>query len=390
MEHKPLSAPPRFTITCQACGARVPAEPWTWKHECGGTLQLDVAVDAARFTACRDGAGRRLARFAPVLPLRHAPETAIGDTPLSFEDIDGVRVALKLEYLNPAGSFKDRGAYVTVSRCAELRFDSIVVDSSGNAGVATAFMGRRLGLKVDVFLPASTPEGKKRLLYLLGATLHECKGDRMAVHAAALGAARGGAAYAGHWWQPYFAHGVKTMAYEVVEELDRIDMVFAPVGAGTVILGLHRGFSELMAAGAIATMPRLVAAQASGFSPVCADLGTEPGGDERSHLADAIAIADPPRRREMAAIVRQTGGFGVVVSDPDITSALRWLTDRGYIVEPTSAVPVAALFKAMGDGSILAGSTVLIPLTGTGMKVLDELDEVAGGTLQTRPEPREG
>jgi threonine synthase len=387
MEHKPPSAPPRFTITCQACGARVPAEPWTWKHACGGTLGLDVAVDAARTRACRDNAGLRLARFAPVLPLRHAPATAIGDTPLSLEEVDGVRVAFKLEYLNPGGSFKDRGAYVTVSRCAELGFDSIVVDSSGNAGVATAFMGRRLGLKVDVFLPSSTPDGKKRLLRLLGAALHEVEGDRMAVHAAALGAVRGGAVYAGHWWQPYFAHGVKTMAYEVVEELGRIDMVFAPVGAGTVILGLHRGFVELHSAGLLATMPRLVAAQAAGYAPVCAELGIASEQDQRSHLADAIAIADPPRRGEMAAVVRQTGGFGVVVNDPDITAALRWLTDRGYIVEPTSAVPVAALFKAMRDGSVMPGSTVLIPLTGTGMKVLDELDEVAGGTPHTRCVP---
>jgi len=349
-----------------------------------------VAVDAARIRDCRENAGRRLARFAPVLPLRHPPATAIGDTPLTFEEVDGVRVAFKLEYLNPGGSFKDRGAYVTVSRCAEMGFDSIVVDSSGNAGVATAYMGRRLGLNADVFLPSSTPDGKKRLLRLLGATLHEVEGDRMAVHVAALGAVHGGAAYAGHWWNPYFAHGVKTMAYEVVEELGRIDMVFTPVGAGTVILGLHRGFTELRSTGLLATMPRLVAVQAAGYAPVCAELGIVSEQDERSHMADAIAIADPPRRREMATIVRQTGGFGVVVSDPDITAALRWLTSRGYIVEPTRAVPVAALFKAMGDGSVLAGSTVLIPLTATGMKVLDELDEVAGGTHRTRSMPPTG
>jgi threonine synthase len=348
-----------------------------------------VAVDAAQIRACRDNAARRLARFAPVLPLRHPPATTIGDTPLSFEEVDGIRVAFKLEYLNPGGSFKDRGAYVTVSRCAELGFDSIVVDSSGNAGVATAFMGRRLGLTVDVFLPASTPDGKKRLLRLLGATLHEVAGDRMTVHAAALDAVHGGAAYAGHWWQPYFAHGVKTMAYEVVEELGHIDMVFAPVGAGTVILGLHRGFAELHAAGLVATMPQLVAAQAAGFSPVCVELGIPSMQEQRSHLADAIAITDPPRKREMAAVVRLTGGFGVVVSDPDITAALRWLADRGYIVEPTSAVPVAALFKAMADSRVSPGSTVLIPLTGTGMKVLDELDEVVGASLHTPPMPPE-
>jgi len=369
---------PGFSITCQACGARLPSDEWTWRHACGGTLQLDVDVDAARVNASRSSTVRGLARFAPVLPLRHTPPTPIGDTPLSLEVVEGVRVAFKLDYLNPCGSFKDRGAYVTVARLAELGFNSLVIDSSGNAGVATACMGRRLGLRVDVFLPSSTPEGKKRLLRLLGAGLHEVEGDRMAVHAAALAATRGKAAYAGHWWQPYFAHGVKTMAYEAVEGLGRINMVFAPVGAGTVLLGLHRGFTELRSAGLMANMPRLVAAQAEGYAPVCADLGVEPEHDERSHLADAIAIADPPRRREMARVVRETGGFGVVVSDLEIEAVLSWLTDRGYIVEPTSAVPVAAFFKALGDGSVTPGTTVLIPLTGTGMKVLDELVHIAG------------
>ncbi len=377
MQHASHSfAPPYFAIRCQACSALVPAEPWTWRHDCGGTLQLHVAADTTRVAACRESAARDLTRFAPVLPLQRMPPTAIGDTLLSVEEVDGVRIALKLEYLNPCGSFKERGAYVTVARCAELGFGSVVVDSSGNAGVATAYMGRRFGLKVDVFLPSSTPEGKKRLLRLLGAMLHEVDGDRMAVHAAALGTVGADAAYAGHWWNPYFAHGVKTMAYEVVEEIGRIDMVFAPVGAGTVILGLHCGFAELQRAACLAAMPRLVAVQAAGYSPVCAELGVQPFTAERSRLADAIAIADPPRRREIAQAVRESGGFGVVVGDNDISTALHWLTARGYIVEPTSAAPMAALFSCIREGRVARGSTVLVPLTGTGMKVLDELEAV--------------
>jgi threonine synthase len=286
-----------------------------------------------------------------------------------------VRVGIKLEYLNPGGSFKDRGAYVTVARCAELGFDSVVVDSSGNAGVAIALMGLRLGIAVDVFLPRSTPEGKKQLLRVLRARLHEIDGDRMAVHAATLELASAGAAYAGHWWNPYFAHGVKTMAYEATEQMPLIEFVFAPVGAGTVLLGLHTGFSELASIEVIAAMPRLVAVQAAGYSPVCAELGVSEHDGEVSLLADGIAIAEPPRRSEIAAAVNQTSGFGVVVNDQEIAHSLAWLTSRGYVVEPTSAVPLAALMRCIRDGRVPHGSTVLLPLTGTGMKVLDELVE---------------
>ena len=368
---------PSFTITCRTCGDTVPAEPWVWRHSCGGTLRLDISPDTARVTACDSAPQRRMARFAPVLPLRDAPATAIGDTPLVMEDIDGVRVGIKMENLNPGGSFKDRGAYVTVARCAELGFKSIVVDSSGNAGVAIALMGLRLGIGVDVFLPCSTPEGKKLLLRVLRAKLHEIDGDRMAVHAATLDyAASTGAAYAGHWWNPYFAHGVKTMAYEFAEQLPSPDFVFAPVGAGTVLLGLYTGYSELLSAGAIPRIPRLVAVQAAGFSPVCAELGVAAPEGEHSHLADGIAIAAPPRKPEIAAAVRETGGFGLVVTDAEIASALVWLARKGYVVEPTSAVPLAALVRCIRDGRVPQGSTALLPLTGTGMKVLEELEEV--------------
>ncbi|MBN1152935.1 MAG: pyridoxal-phosphate dependent enzyme [Dehalococcoidia bacterium] len=365
--------PPQFTITCQKCGEAISAETWQWRHSCEGTLRLDVAVDASRVAAC-GSPQRGMVRFGPVLPLCTVTETAVGDTPLQVENYEGVRIGMKLEYLNPGGSFKDRGAYVTVARLVELGYEAIVVDSSGNAGVAMALMGRRFGLRVSVFLPCSTPEGKKSLLRVLGAALHEVEGDRMSVHTATLAYAEAsGAAYAGHWFNPYFAHGVKTMAYEAVTQLADIDYAFCPVGAGTVLLGLHTGFDELRGAH-VTVRPRLVAVQAAGYSPVSERLGVAGLSGQRSHLADGIAIAAPPREREIAAAVHDTGGFGAIVGDTEIAQALTWLIARGYIVEPTSAVALAALFKSIRNGLVPKGSTVLLPLTGTGMKVLDHLE----------------
>ncbi len=365
--------PPLFTITCRKCGHNVPSEPWAWRHQCGGMLDLKLAqvTAAVRATAVRPGKG--MARFAPVLPLHSTPDAPIGDTPLVIDEIAGVSVGFKLEYLNPGGSFKDRGAYVTVSRCAELGFESIVVDSSGNAGVSLALMGRRLGIAVDVFLPRSTPEGKRRLLHILGATVHEIDGDRMQVQRETLAFVESGAAYAGHWWNPYFAHGVKTIAYEASAEMPQPDYVFAPVGAGTMLLGLYTGYSELLSAGQLRTIPKLVAVQASGYCPVASDLRSAHFTTTASHLADGIAIADPPRRQEIVDAVIATDGFGMLVTDDEIAAALQWLLSRGYLVEPTSAVPLAALLRCVREGQVCPGQLVLVPLTGTGMKVLPEL-----------------
>ncbi|MCK5212870.1 MAG: pyridoxal-phosphate dependent enzyme [Dehalococcoidia bacterium] len=381
MSKQAARTPPDFTLTCHSCGEVVPSEPWEWKHSCGSPLDISVDIDKHRFRSCHEPDVIGIARFAPVLPLRSVPVTAIGDSPILTEDVDGVRVTFMLEYLNPSGSFKDRGAYITVARCAEMGFDSIVVDSSGNAGVAIARMGLRLGINVDVFLPESTPNGKKRLMRMLGARLHEVNGDRMRVHAATLAAAEQGAAYVGHWFNPYFLHGTKTIAYEAFEQMDEIDFAVAPVGAGTVLLGLDLGFSELQAADMLHTVPRLVAAQASGFNPVCTWLGVAETMAQASHLADGIAIANPPRLLQIADAVKRTGGFGETVADDGIASALRWLVARGYVVEPTSAVPFAAALAAIRDRRIPAGSSVLIPLSGTGMKVLDELTEIVSHPL---------
>jgi threonine synthase len=366
--------PPAYTITCDACGQTVPVEPWLWKHSCGGTLSLKVNTDADRIRATWTSHGR-LARFAPVLPLRNAPETAAGDTPVLHEDIDGLRVAFKLEYLNPGGSFKDRGAYVAIGRCSELGITSITIDSSGNAGVSMTRTALRNGIGVEVFLPLSTPRGKKALLRMLGAQVQEIAGDRMAVHEAALAAVRDLKAYVGHWYNPYFLEGVKTMGYEAVEQMPHIDFVFCPVGAGTAILGLYKGFAEMAAAGMLPQMPRFVAVQAAGFSPVADALGAR-ASDHSSTLADGIAIASPPRRAQIVDAVRSTGGFGVTVNDSAIRDALRLLISRGYIVEPTSAVPLAGLRQATEKGMVPSGSSILIPLTGTGMKALDELAEL--------------
>lgn len=371
-----LQSPPSFTITCRKCGTIVPSEPWSWRHQCGGTLDLNLSNVTAAVTAAATRTGAGLTRFAPVIPLQSAPDTSIGDTPLAIEDMHGVRLGLKLEHLSPGGSFKDRGAYVTVARCVELGVKSIVVDSSGNAGVSIAMVARRMGIGVDVFLPRSTPEGKRQLLRILGARLHEVDGDRMQVQEETLVFAEAGAAYAGHWWNPYFAHGVKTMAYETSAEMPLPDYVFAPVGAGTVLLGLHTGYSELLSAGHIPTIPRLIAVQAAGYCPIASDLGAPDGAAKTAHLADGIAIADPPRRQQIVDAVVATDGFGIVVNDDDIAAALSWLLHRGYIVEPTSAVPLAGLMHCIREGRVTGGQQVLVPLTGTGMKVLPELAHV--------------
>ncbi len=263
-------------------------------------------------------------------------------------------IGLKLEFLNPGGSFKDRGAYVTVARCAELDFPSIVVDSSGNAGLAVALMGLRFGVKVDVFLPRSTPDGKKQLLRVLRARMHEVDGDRMAVHGATLEyAASTGAAYAGHWWNPYFAHGVKTMAYEAADQMPPSitrSCRWAPAPCSSALNRLLRaGLRRLHG-----IMPRLSrcrrpatprSAQSGRAAPVGARI--------------TLAYASPSRTRR--------AGWDSTPSDKPTasaggrrrrhTAALAWLAGRGRS-RADKCSPLAGLMRAMQNGRVPKGSSV--------------------------------
>lgn len=362
-----------FSVVCRHCGEETRSDEWRWRHECGGTLDILFDLRGKHFLQLIDEGEQNLRRYAQLLPLQGLPPVHQGWTPIARRSIGGIEVNFKLEYLSIGGSFKDRGAYVSVARAKELGAKGIIVDSSGNAGIGFSLMGLLSGLDVSVFIPKHAPAGKKKLLRLLKATVREIEGDRMDVNRAALAAAQAGLLYVGHWWNPYFIEGVKTIAYEAYEQVGSVDFVVAPVGSGTMLLGLHKGYADLGELGAVNAMPSFIAVQTYGYSTICEDLGGKPPAAPSSKLADGIAIADPPRRRQISDAVTKTGGHCAVVGDEEIRQALVELIELGFVVEPTSATAYAALQQCVKTGHIKAGARVLLPLTGSGLKLVDEL-----------------
>jgi threonine synthase len=362
-----------FSVVCRRCGEKIRSDEWRWRDECGGTIDILFDLHGKQFPHLIDKGEQSLRRYAQLLPVQTLPPIHQGWTPIVKRSINEVEVNFKLEYLSAGGSFKDRGAYVSVARAKELGAQGIIVDSSGNAGIGFSLMGLLSGIDVSVFIPKHAPEGKRKLLRLLKATVRETEGDRMDVNRAALAAEQPEFVYVGHWWNPYFIEGVKTIAYEAYEQVGIVDFVVAPVGSGTMLLGLHKGYAELRELRALNEMPSFVAVQACGYSTICEDLGGKPPTAPRSKLADGIAIADPPRRCQIGDAVRKTSGHCVVVGDEEIRQALVELIDLGFVVEPTSASAYAALRQYVKAGHIKAGARVLLPLTGSGLKLTDEL-----------------
>jgi len=363
-------------VVCWNCGKEARRDEWRWQDDCGGAFDIILDLQSRKFTELIDAKEENIRRYAQFLPVEGLLSVHQGWTPIVKKKISGVEVNFKLEYLSLGGSFKDRGAYVSVAKAKELGATGIIVDSSGNAGISFSLMALLSGIAIDVFVPKHAPEGKKNLLRLLQANVHEIDGDRMEVNREAIKAEREGLVYVGHWWNPYFIEGEKTMAYEAYEQIGGVDYVVVPVGSGTILLGLYKGYQELVELQALNKVPEIIAVQACGYSEICKELGARKECVTKSKLADGIAITNPPRREQIVEAVKRTNGHGIIVDDEEIKEPLVELRKLGFIVEPTSATAYAALEQSIKEGFIKPKSKVLLPLTGSGLKLVDELIEI--------------
>jgi len=309
-------------------------------------------------------AGRGVWRYRADLRVSGDPVSlGEGSTPLMAYD----RFLLKLEGLSPTGSFKDRGAATAITAARARGARTVVEDSSGNAGSAIAAYAAAAGLKARIFTPDDIVPAKARAIQALGADLVRISGPRSAVTAAALDAASH--AYdVGHARDDTFLEGVKTIAFELYEELgDRLTDVVTPVGQGTVLIGLAAGFADLVTAGVLAAPPRLHGAQSEACAPLVrgSNLGRPAPVVPLPSIADGVRIAEPTRAERSYAAVRYSGGRWIAVSEDAIERAWRRAALDGLLMEPTSAVALAAAHKL----NLPAGSVVII--TGSGLKAVE-------------------
>ncbi|MCD6085086.1 MAG: pyridoxal-phosphate dependent enzyme [Desulfurococcales archaeon] len=352
---------------CPKCGFVDSLRKYFWRcPKCGGPLDI---MYRPRWEPIE---GRRgMMRYLKALPPIGAHVTlGEGGTPTIVRDVAGIKVWFKLEYLNPTGSFKDRGASLAISLASELGFERVVEDTSGNTGIAVTAYSRIRGLDVTIVMPETAPQGKKILCKLLGANIIEAKSRGRAAKKV-MDLINSKTFYVAHTWSPLFIEAAKTLAYEVYENGFRGNAVIVPVGSGGLMLGIYRGFRDLVNWGLLDCIPKIIAVQGTSVAPLYEEVhGSPPSTTTSSDLADGIMVPNPPRLKELKETVLESRGDVVLVDNDDIVGALRELLHSGFIVEPTSAAPYAALVKAVEAGLIGRGDEVLIPLTGSGLKTL--------------------
>ena len=371
-------------LICTRCSTWTPASPSSSRcPTCQGPL---IWHGGERFQRSMiDPAFPGVWRYWQGMPRSPDDAVTLGEpmTPLVPVTINRSTALAKLDGLLPTGSFKDRGATQLVSFLKAERVKRIVEDSSGNAAASMAGYAARARIGCEVYAPAAASPGKLVQAAAFGAKVTRIEGNRDDVARAAESAAEiPGNAYATHNWHPFFIEGVKTWAYEVWEQLGFAvpDVVVAPAGSGSVVLGAWRAFSSLYASGEIDAIPRIFAAQAA----ACAPLVTALTHDQEetvpftrtASLAEGIMIANPVRGRELLTALRGSRGGAIAVTEDELTTALLDLARQGIYVEPTSAVAAAGYRKLITEGRLSSTARTVLVLTGNGLKATSAIEEL--------------
>jgi threonine synthase len=301
-----------------------------------------------------------------------------GGTPLVdapyLSERTGARVLLKLEGLNPTGSFKDRGMTLAISKAVEEGTKAVICASTGNTSAAAAAYAARAGLVCAVVIPeGQVALGKLAQALIHGARVVPVRGNFDAALGVVLELGERGGVTIVNSMNPYRIDGQKTAAFEVVDALgDAPDVHCIPVGNALNIGAYWRGYLESERA---QRKPRMLGWQARGAAPLVV-------GEPFPHpetIATAIRIGNPANWAGAIAARDESGGHIGAVTDDEIIDAYRLLASaEGCFVEPASAAAVAGLLKATEEGLIDADETVVCTLTGHGLKdperAIDEVD----------------
>jgi len=372
-----------YKLVCISCGEEYPYSQIIYRcSRCGDLLECRIEpgrVFSLLSLPCRV---QSMWRYRELLPgfFREVVTLEEGYTRLvkaeRLAKILGVReLYVKMEGLNPTGSFKDRGMSVGVSMAKTLGARRVVCASTGNTSASLAAYASRAGLRCSVYIPeGKIALGKLFQARMFGAEIYQVRGSfdealKMVLETA------GTQAYILNSVNPWRIEGQKTAAFELWEQTGgRTDyFVVLPVGNSGNIAAYWKGFKELLENGLISEAPRLIGVQAEGASPIVEAVSRQldylPQWSNPETIATAIRIGRPINWKKGVRAIRESGGTAVRVSDEEILSALRLLASvEGIATEPAGSAPIAAVRKLVEDGKLGQDDRVICIATGNMLK----------------------
>jgi len=355
-----------YEILCVRCSRRTSNTLAYRCEHCGGILQVRINKDFSVKDIIKEEYSLwRYRNFYPYINEDSIISLGEGLTPHIKFSKD---LYLKLEYMNPTGSFKDRGSSVLISAIKELIGPEtfIAEDSSGNAGASIAAYAAFAEIRAQIYVPENVSGRKFEQIRAYGAEITKVSGERVKITEEAMKQERN-KVYIGHVYHPIFRDGIRTLAYEIYEQLGfkAPEIIFLPVSAGTLLMGVIDGFVHLKESDAIEALPRIIACQTEQVSPLYHALkGREYKPKKKiKSIADALISTDPPLLEPMIEKMKRIDGDAVIVNEREILEAYWKLAKKGIFIEPSSAVAYAGYQKYEGKRK-----NAVVILTGNGLK----------------------
>ncbi|WP_030906646.1 threonine synthase [Streptosporangium amethystogenes] len=294
-----------------------------------------------------------------------------GGTPLvpanRVSALTGCEVYLKVEGLNPTGSFKDRGMTMAISKAVEDGAKAVICASTGNTSASAAAYAVRAGLTCAVLVPrGKIAMGKLAQALVHGARLLQVEGSFDDCLEMTRKLSESYPIALVNSVNPFRLQGQKTAAFEIVDTLgDAPDIHCIPVGNAGNISAYWMGYTEYAGDGIATRTPRMFGFQASGSAPIV-------NGAPVTHphtIATAIRIGNPASWGLAEAARDESGGVIQAVTDRQIAAAYKLLAqEEGVFVELASAASVAGLLQAHSQGLVEPGQRVVCTVTGNGLK----------------------
>jgi threonine synthase len=381
-------------LRCRVCESAYPAFASGICVRCFGPLEPVYDWDAVGRAATRDqieDGPRSIWRYEALLPAAAPGDDGRGPgwTPL----VEAPRLAralgvgelyLKLDYVNPTHSFKDRVVAVAAAKAAEFGMETLACASTGNLGNAVAARAAATGLEAVVFCSTEVEPEKLVATSVYGATLYAVRGSyddcsRLVVQLAQ----EVDWAFVNVNLRPYYAEGSKTLAFEIVEQLgwETPDAVFSPVASGALFTKLWQGFEQFRKLELFSgTSPRIYGGQAEGCSPVASAFSEDrPVSPVRpATLAQSLAIGNPADGDLAVATAHTSGGAVYAVPEDEIGPNMSLLAETtGVFGETAAGVTVGAVRAAVAAGALGESDRVVVLVTGTGLKTPQPIGEPA-------------
>ena len=368
-------------LRCVFCGQEYPLLPRYACNKCQGILEVYYDYTKATNEQVRKSNPLNL---LPVKPEKYI-DMGQGNTPLVEEkkiatELGIEKLWLKCEFSNPTGSFKDRPVAVGISKAIEFCQRKVIVASSGNAAAAVGAYAARAGLQSIILVPESTPDEKVMQSLFYGARVVRVEGPYSNCFdlAKKLGERLNIFNLTTTFINPYTVEGNKSVAYELFAQMNSNvpDIIYVPIGAGPLLVGIYKGFCEYHHLGISRKRPRMAGIQAEGCSPIAQAFlagETEVHGQQNpSTIAGGICDGLDGYAQDGSYtldIIKRSGGFSLAVSDGEIREAQTLLAQKaGIFVEPSAAAAFAGLTKSLRENRIDQDARVVVILTGHGLK----------------------